>query len=98
VCVVCLAAAWPGGARADQPYIGETIATGANFCPAGWAPMSGQLIPITENEPLFQLIGTTFGGDGVTTFALPTVKPAFSATGETLTQCISLFGVFPTQN
>jgi len=93
-----LACALPSIARAEQPYVGETLATGANFCPVGWEPMNGQLLPISENETLFQLIGTTYGGDGQTTFALPTAKPIVSATGATLTQCISLFGIFPTQN
>ena len=85
-------------AFAAQPYVGEVIVTGADFCPAGWEPMNGQLLPISENETLFQLIGTTYGGDGQSTFALPTAKPVISATGAALTQCISLFGVFPARN
>ena len=85
-------------AQAAQPFVGEVIVTGANFCPAGWEPMNGQLLPIAENETLFQLIGTTYGGDGETTFALPTAKPVISATGASLTQCISLFGIFPSRN
>ena len=88
----------PAAAQASLPYVGEVIAIGTNFCPLGWAEMNGQLLPILENETLFQLIGTTYGGDGQTTFALPAVKPIFSATGATLTQCISLFGIFPSQN
>ena len=80
------------------PYVGEIRMFGGNFAPVGWMFCAGQLVSIAENDVLFQLIGTTYGGDGVTTFALPTAKPAFAATGETLTQCISLFGVFPTQN
>jgi microcystin-dependent protein len=80
-----------------QPYVGEVISTGHDFCPLGWAPMNGQLLPISENENLFFLIGTTYGGDGEETFALPKAKPIVSATGKTLTQCISLFGVSPSQ-
>ena len=83
---------------AQQPYIGEIIVTGANFCPDGWLPLNGQLLPIAENETLFQLIGTTYGGDGQNTFALPTAKPVVTATGPALSQCISLFGFFPTPN
>jgi microcystin-dependent protein len=45
-----------------------------NFAPAGWDFCSGQLLPISENETLFQLIGTTFGGDGQETFALPQIQ------------------------
>jgi len=47
---------------------------GGNFAPAGWMFCSGQLLPISENETLFQLIGTTYGGDGQTTFALPDLR------------------------
>ncbi len=59
---------------ADQPYVGEIIITGHNFCPAGYMEASGQLLPISENETLFQLIGTTYGGDGEWTFALPNLN------------------------
>jgi microcystin-dependent protein len=47
---------------------------GGNFAPAGWMFCSGQLLPISENETLFQLIGTTYGGDGQSTFALPDLR------------------------
>ena len=80
------------------PYIGEIRMFAGNFAPVGWMFCLGQLIPISENDMLFNLIGTTYGGDGQTTFALPAAKPAVSATGATLTQCISLFGIFPSQN
>ena len=54
-----------------QPYVGEIRMFGGNFAPAGWMFCNGQLLPISENETLFNLIGTTFGGDGQSTFALP---------------------------
>jgi microcystin-dependent protein len=54
-----------------QPYVGEIRMFGGSFAPAGWAFCDGQLLPISENETLFQLIGTTYGGDGEATFALP---------------------------
>lgn len=54
-----------------QPYIGEIRVFAGNFAPAGWALCQGQLLAISENEALFALIGTTYGGDGQTTFALP---------------------------
>jgi microcystin-dependent protein len=57
-----------------QPYVGEIRMFGGNFAPAGWAFCSGQLLPISENETLFQLIGTTYGGDGQSTFALPDLR------------------------
>src|SRR5690348_4977556 len=56
------------------PYVGEIRMFGGNFAPAGWALCQGQLIPISENETLFNLIGTTYGGDGQNTFALPDLQ------------------------
>ena len=53
-----------------QPYVGEIRMFAGNFAPAGWMFCEGQLLPISENETLFQLIGTTYGGDGESTFAL----------------------------
>lgn len=57
-----------------QPYVGEIRMFGGNFAPAGWMFCEGQLLPISENETLFQLIGTTYGGDGENTFALPDLR------------------------
>ena len=57
-----------------QPYVGEIRMFAGNFAPAGWAFCDGQLLPISENETLFQLIGTTYGGDGESTFALPDLR------------------------
>jgi microcystin-dependent protein len=54
-----------------QPYVGEIRMFAGNFAPVGWMLCQGQLLPISENETLFQLIGTTYGGDGQSTFALP---------------------------
>ena len=58
----------------SDPYIGEIRMFGGSFAPAGWAMCAGQLQPISENEALFQLIGTTYGGDGQSTFALPDLQ------------------------
>ena len=57
-----------------QPYVGEIRMFAGNFAPAGWMFCDGQLLPISENETLFQLIGTTYGGDGQSTFALPDLR------------------------
>ena len=57
-----------------QPYVGEIRIFAGNFAPAGWMFCDGQLLPISENETLFQLIGTTYGGDGQSTFALPDLR------------------------
>ena len=58
----------------SNPFIGEIRMFGGNFAPAGWAFCSGQLMPISENDTLFNLIGTTYGGDGQETFAMPDLQ------------------------
>ncbi len=58
----------------SQPYIGEIRLFAGNFAPSGWATCDGQLMAIAENDALFNLIGTTFGGDGQTTFAMPDMR------------------------
>lgn len=66
------------------PYVGEIRMFAGNFEPAGWAFCDGQLLTISENETLFQLIGTTYGGDGQETFALPNLSsrvPLHAGTG-----------------
>lgn len=58
----------------SQPYIGEIRMAGFNFAPAGWAFCNGQLLPIADYSALFNLIGTTYGGDGENTFGLPNLQ------------------------
>jgi microcystin-dependent protein len=58
----------------SSPFVGEIRMFGGTFAPAGWAFCSGQLIPISENDTLFNLIGTTYGGDGQSTFQLPDLQ------------------------
>jgi microcystin-dependent protein len=72
-----------------QPYVGEIRMFGGNFAPAGWMFCEGQLLPISENETLFNLIGTTYGGDGQSTFALPDLRgrlPVHMGNGFTLAE------------
>jgi microcystin-dependent protein len=57
-----------------SPYVGEIRMFAGNFAPAGWAFCNGGLIAISQNEALFNLIGTTYGGDGQSTFALPNLQ------------------------
>lgn len=57
-----------------QPYIGEIRMFAGNFAPAGWNFCDGSLLPISENEALFNLIGTTYGGDGQSTFGVPDLR------------------------
>jgi microcystin-dependent protein len=69
-----------------QEYIGEVRLVGFNFAPAGWSTCGGQLLPISEYSTLFNLIGTTYGGDGQQTFALPNLQsriPVHMGTGTT---------------
>jgi microcystin-dependent protein len=58
----------------SSPYVGECRLVGFNFAPVGWALCQGQLVPISENDTLFNLIGTTYGGDGQSTFQLPNLQ------------------------
>jgi microcystin-dependent protein len=72
-----------------QPYVGEIRMFAGNFAPAGWMFCEGQLLPISENETLFNLIGTTYGGDGQSTFALPDLRgriPIHMGNGFTLAE------------
>ena len=57
-----------------QPYVGEIRMFAGNFAPAGWMFCEGQALPISDNEMLFYLIGTTYGGDGESTFVLPDLR------------------------
>jgi microcystin-dependent protein len=71
------------------PYIGEIRMFGGNFAPAGWMFCDGALLPISENEALFNVLGTTYGGDGQQTFALPDLRgrvPVHQGGGLTLAE------------
>ena len=61
-------------AQARDPFIGEIMQFGSNFCPRGWAKANGQLLRISQYSALFALLGTTYGGDGRTTFGLPDLR------------------------
>lgn len=61
----------------SEPFLGEIKMVGFNFPPRGWATCEGQLLPISQNSALFSLLGTTFGGDGRTTFGLPDMRGRF---------------------
>ncbi len=58
----------------SEPFIGQIQVFGFNFAPRGWATCSGQVLPIAQNTALFALLGTTYGGDGRTTFGLPDLR------------------------
>src|SRR5438067_7723949 len=72
-----------------QPYVGEIRMFAGNCAPSGWMFCEGQLLPISENETLFQLIGTTYGGDGQETFGLADLRgrlPLHQGNGFTLAE------------
>lgn len=74
---------------AETPYIGEISMFAGNFAPRGWAFCDGQLLPIAQYSALFALLGTTYGGDGRTTFALPDLRgraPIHAGTGPGLSE------------
>ncbi|MBM7519777.1 phage tail protein [Nocardioides nitrophenolicus] len=78
-----------------QPYVGEIRMFAGNFAPAGWMFCEGQLMPISEYETLFNLIGTTYGGDGQSTFALPDLRgriPVHQGTGGGLSPILAETG------
>ena len=79
-----------------EPFIGQIELFPYNFAPKGWASCTGQALPINQNQALFSLIGTTFGGDGRTTFALPNLQGKEPAPG--LQYCIAMNGIFPSRD
>lgn len=71
----------------SEPFLSEIKLVSFNFPPKGWALCNGQLLPINQNQPLFALLGTTYGGNGQTTFALPNLQgrvPIHEGNGHTL--------------
>lgn len=81
-----------------EPFLGEIATFAFKFCPRGWAPLNGQLLPISQNSALFSLLGFTYGGDGRTNFALPLAKPVFTLkAGAPMIQCIATQGIYPSQ-
>lgn len=60
--------------QSSHPFIGEIIMFAGNFTPHGWAKYEGQLLPISQNSALFSILGTTYGGDGRTSFGLPDLR------------------------
>ena len=79
----------------SEPYIGEIRAFTYNFQPIGWMLCAGQMLRITDNHMLFSLIGNTYGGDGLTTFALPSIPPLAVLSGNGIEYCIAVVGAYP---
>lgn len=91
-------AALAPGAAAQTAYVGQIQSFAFNYCPAGWLPADGRTLAIQPYPVLFDVIGTTYGGDGVTTFKVPHMRLQTTTTGVHLTQCIAYLGVFPSQD
>ena len=80
-----------------SPFLGSLLLVPYNFAPLGWAFCQGQLLPISQNAALFSVIGTNYGGDGLSTFALPNLTGPTDASGAALNWIIALQGVFPSR-
>lgn len=88
-----------------EPFIGSVNDFAGNFAPKGWAFCMGQHLPIQQNAALFSILGTTYGGNGVTDFALPDLRPVVDGQRVMWQQLddpvpakiIALFGVFPSR-
>jgi microcystin-dependent protein len=76
-----------------EPLLGQLALVPYNFAPQGWARCDGTILPIQSNTALFSLLGTQFGGDGRTTFALPKLE----APAENLHWVIALMGIYPSR-
>jgi microcystin-dependent protein len=89
----------PSGASAQsEPFLAQIMIFAGNFCPQGWAMTNGQIMSISQNTALFSLLGTMYGGNGQSTFALPIIKPIITVSGQAFTTCIALQGIFPSRN
>jgi microcystin-dependent protein len=78
-----------------NPFLGQVMIFAGNFCPKYFAPTDGTLMSINANVALYSVIGTTYGGDGQSTFALPNTQPILTKSGPPLTQCIAVQGAYP---
>jgi microcystin-dependent protein len=78
-----------------DPFLGEVTMLATNFCPYGTVPATGQLLSIQQNAALFSLLGTMYGGDGKTNFALPNIPTPKTVSGQPLVYCIAITGLYP---
>jgi microcystin-dependent protein len=84
--------------QAQVRYLSEVIFMGAVFCPIGTIPMDGQLLPIAQNRELFSVMGTAYGGDGQTTFAVPKISGIpTQAPNAPVRACMVVSGMYPTR-
>jgi microcystin-dependent protein len=84
-----------GTAQADSPIIGQIQAFGFNYCPQGWMLANGAMLPISQNQALYSLIGTRYGGNGTTTFALPNLTGGtIGPQAQPITWCMATQGLY----
>ena len=97
--IVVAAACIHGTAKAEtEPYIGEITNYASGFCPPGWLPADGRLLPTKDYGALYSLFGTAYGGDGVTSFGLPKLVPYKARKSATNIVCVAVFGVYPSKS
>ena len=83
-------------ASAQENYLSQIMPVGGKNCPKGWLVADGALLPIKQNSLLYSLLGTTYGGDGKNTFAIPNLKGGtIGPAAQPITWCIATTGVFP---
>jgi microcystin-dependent protein len=101
VSVLALAALFTVGAgrqaHADNDFLGQIIMLPYTFCPRGYIEADGQLLAISQYPALFSLLGTQYGGDGRTTFALPKLHGSSEGGREDLKVCICVNGIYPSR-
>lgn len=88
----------PPALAGTDAYLGEIFVVGSNFCPRSSMEAKGQILKISENSALFSLLGTTYGGDGRTTFALPNMLNEGQDKFANIRFCIVVQGIFPSRN
>jgi hypothetical protein len=96
--ILSAALLWAGTAPAQQAngYISQVMPIAGKGCPRGWSMADGALLQIAQNRVLFSLLGTTYGGDGKTTFALPNLKGGtIGPAAQPIAWCIATTGVLP---
>jgi Phage Tail Collar Domain len=98
ITLLLVAAASPCLAQTPPYFVSQILTFGTSFCPVGTAQANGQLLPISGNTALFALLGTQYGGDGVSTFALPNIKAPLTANRAPLITCIATSGIFPSRS
>jgi microcystin-dependent protein len=84
--------------KAMEFYLGQVVIFAGNFAPRGWLLCNGQLVQIQQNMALFSILGTTYGGDGQKTFALPNIPAVKAENGAQLNYLICAEGVYPSRD